>query len=434
MIDDSITLLELNTMVRELLEYNMLRTYKVKAELSEVRVSAKGHCFVELIQRNEHNNTPVAKARGVIMSQVFPLIKMDFEETTGQTFCAGLQVLLVVTPKFHEMYGYSLVISDIDPTYTLGDMARKRKAILDRLKKEGVIDLNASIPLPTLIQNIAVISSPTAAGYGDFRHQLDNNIHGFRFNYKLFPATMQGEETERSIIEALNRIIHDTLTQWDAVVIIRGGGAVSDLNGFETYNLANHCAQFPIPIITGIGHERDTTVLDMVANVHLKTPTAVAAFLIEKMENNADILKALYEDIIGKCSQRLQMEHRNLDDCSSGIQLTVANFKSQRELRLMNMFQQVCHTVLHRISTCQITINGHEDHLKLQYDHVINKEINKINFLEQSIYMNDPQRILSRGYSITRTNRHAVKSSAELKQGDILLTQLAEGEIISIVK
>ena len=289
----AMTLLELNALVREAIESELTGTYRVTAELSEVRTSAKGHCFIELIQKSERSNAAVAKARGVIMAGTFQLLKLDFEETTGQAFCAGLQVLMEVRPTFSELYGYSLVVTDIDPTYTMGDMARKRQEIIERLRSEGVLELNKTIPLPMLIQNIAVVSSPTAAGYGDFCHQLDGNAMNYRFRHKLFAATMQGELTEPTIIQALEAIANDD-EAWDAVVIIRGGGAVSDLNGFETYNLANHCAQFPVPIITGIGHERYTTVLDEVACVSLKTPTAVADFLIARMDMNAQKIQALF--------------------------------------------------------------------------------------------------------------------------------------------
>ena len=431
---EELTLLELNALVREVIELNLEKTYRVKAELSEVRLSAKGHCFIELTQRDEHSNTPVAKARGVIMAHVFRLIRMDFEETTGQTLCAGLQVLLDVQPQFSEVYGYSLVVTDIDPTYTLGDMARKRKEIISRLEREGVKDLNRSLTLPQLVQNIAIISSATAAGYGDFCHQLDNNPRRYRFNHRLFHAVMQGEDTEKSVIDALNRIMADESCQWDVVVIIRGGGAVSDLNGFETYNLANNCAQYPLPIITGIGHERDTTVLDYVANVHLKTPTAVAAFLIERMDNNAERLHDLFATIAEASSHRMQTEQFKLNSLSSAVQYTVQNFRTRREMKLDNLFQRLCQQTVQRIEMCSVIIEAKATQLRQRYEVRFNTENHRLNLLEQAVRMNDPERILSRGYSVTRKDGKSVRNAAQLKAGDRVTTQFADGEITSVVE
>lgn len=232
----------------------------IQAELSDVRSNTTGHCYLEFVQKDPRSNNLVAKARGMIWNNIYRLLKPYFEETTGQLFTSGIKVLVKVTVQFHELYGYSLTVLDIDPAYTLGDMARRRREILLQLEEEGVLTLNKELEIPVLPQRIAVVSSATAAGYGDFCHQLQHNSGGFFFYTELFPALMQGNQVEESVLAALDRI-NARINEFDVVVIIRGGGATSDLSGFDTYLLAAACAQFPLPIITGIGHEREDTVL-----------------------------------------------------------------------------------------------------------------------------------------------------------------------------
>ena len=274
---NTVTLYELNHLVSKVIESEMPSEYWVEAELSECRES-RGHCYMELIQKDERTATPIAKASAKCWANKWMLIRPGFERTTGQRLHAGMKVLLKVYAQFHEAYGFSWIVTDIDPTYTLGDMARKRQEIIRQLKEEGVFDLQKELQLPLFCQRIAVISSETAAGYGDFCNQLADNPYGFQFQTRLFPAIMQGEGVEQSIIAALERIFSFHIPQnFDAVVIIRGGGATSDMSGFDTLALAENVANFPLPIITGIGHDRDECILDMVSHTRVKTPTAAAA-------------------------------------------------------------------------------------------------------------------------------------------------------------
>lgn len=384
----TLTLYQLNSLVRELVENSFTDSYWVTAELSEVRVAGRGHCYLELVEQGERGAAPKAKARAVIYANLFPMLKLTFEEATGQVFCAGLKVQLEVSISFHEAYGYSLVVRDIDPTYTLGAMEQLRRQILLQLEQEGVMEMNKSLVLPRPLQRIAVISSATAAGYGDFCNQLDGNVQGYAFRHQLFPALMQGEGTARSVISALDTIAGEA-DRWDAVVIIRGGGAVSDLAGFENYNLAACCAQFPLPIIVGIGHDRDTTVLDFVANISLKTPTAVAAFLIDRMDEEAGILRN-YERI-GQMAVCLLDSHR------SHVQ--------QLELGVRSALRQYMQTLHYRLDT-----------------------------FERAIVHYDPVNILRLGYSITRLNGKTVSSVSALTDGDVLVTQLADGIATSVVE
>lgn len=407
-----LSLYDLNTLVRRSLEQCLPDEYWVQAELSEVRVHpATGHCYVEFVQKDPRSNNLVAKARGVIWSNVFHLLRPYFEESTGQMFTAGIKVLVQVTVSFHELYGYSLTVQDIDPTYTLGDMARRRREILAQLKADGVLTLNKELPMPVLPQRIAVISSASAAGYGDFCHQLEHNPRGYYFRVELFPSIMQGERTESSLLAALDRI-NQRLEYFDVVVIIRGGGATSDLSCFDTYLLAAACAQFPLPIITGIGHERDDTVLDTVAHTRVKTPTAAAECLIARMDEAADRLQQLSEHIYNGVSARLQRERTRLQGCRQRIPASSIRCLSQARLQLTSARKD-----LHRAVDALLTRQRH-----------------RLELLQQRITDASPQKQLARGYSITLKDGRAVKDASSLKPGDVLTTRVYKGEIQSIVK
>lgn len=406
-----LSLFDLNALVRHSLEQCLPDEYWVQAELSEVRVHpSTGHCYVEFVQKDPRSNNLIAKARGVIWSNIFHLLRPYFEESTGQAFTAGIKVLVQVTVSFHELYGYSLTVQDIDPTYTLGDMARRRREILTQLEAEGVLTLNKELPMPVLPQRIAVISSATAAGYGDFRHQLENNPRGYYFRVELFPAAMQGERVEDSILEALDRI-HERQEEFDVVVIIRGGGATSDLSCFDTYLLAAACAQFPLPIITGIGHERDDTVLDAVAHQRVKTPTAAAEYLISRMDETASHLSELVERLHEDVTLRLRQEHIRLQQYRSRIPTA-----SVRRLATARMELLTAHKDLHRAVESMLT-----------------RQRYRLELLRQRVADASPEKQLARGYSITLKEGRAVKNAAELHPGDRIETLLKEGKIISTV-
>lgn len=315
---ERLSLLELNALVRRSLEQCLPDEYWIQAELSDVRSNTTGHCYLEFVQKDPRSNNLVAKARGMIWNNIYRLLKPYFEETTGQLFTSGIKVLVKVTVQFHELYGYSLTVLDIDPAYTLGDMARRRREILLQLEEEGVLTLNKELEIPVLPQRIAVVSSATAAGYGDFCHQLQHNSGGFFFYTELFPALMQGNQVEESVLAALDRI-NARINEFDVVVIIRGGGATSDLSGFDTYLLAAACAQFPLPIITGIGHERDDTVLDSVAHTRVKTPTAAAELLIHQVAEVAEHLEELSMRIQQGAYMLLDLERRRLETLQTRI-------------------------------------------------------------------------------------------------------------------
>ena len=405
-----ITLLELNRLVREVIESEMPHEYWVEAELSECRES-RGHCYMELIEKDEHSATPIAKASAKCWAQKWMLVRPYFERTTGQRLAAGMKVLLKVYPQFHEAFGFSWIVTDIDPTYTMGDMAQKRQEIIRQLKEEGVFELQKELELPVFSQRIAVISSETAAGYGDFCNQLSDNPYGFQFRTWLFPAIMQGEGTGQSIIAALEKI-YTIINQFDCVVIIRGGGATSDMSGFDTLELAENVANFPIPIITGIGHERDESILDMVSHMRVKTPTAAAALLIDHLKIVLDTINNSQNNITRSVQQKLSTLNAQLLTVSEAIPRLFSIVKTRHEARLDTFEQKIPMLIERRLTnTCH-----------------------QLEILEEKVKSLDPQLLLKRGYSITLHNGKAVRDPRQLRQGDEIETRLEKGTLKSIIK
>ena len=407
---EALTLFDLNALVRRSLEQCLPDEYWIQAELSDVRSNSTGHCYLEFIQKDPRSNNLIAKARGMIWSNIFRLLKPYFEEATGQAFVSGIKVLVQVTVSFHELYGYSLTVQDIDPTYTLGDMARRRRGILKQLEEEGVLTLNKELEMPVLPQRIAVVSSPTAAGYGDFCHQLKNNSRGFFFHTELFPALMQGDRVEESVLSALDAILNRQ-EDFDAVVIIRGGGATSDLSGFDTYLLAAACAQFPLPIITGIGHERDDTVLDSVAHTRVKTPTAAAEYLINCMDLAADELEVLISQLHESVRSRLTEEHR----------------------KLISYRNRIPSAVVRRVSDAKLALLTTRKDISLAVQTSLSRQRHRLELLQQRLADASPEKILARGYSITLKDGKVVKNGDVLQLNDEIVTRLYQGEIVSIV-
>lgn len=407
---ESLSLYELGRLIRRTLNQGLPDAYWVQAELSEVREAYNGHCYIELVQKAERGNALLAKARGTIWANIYKMLRPYFENATGQRFAAGIKVLLQVSVEYHEQYGLSLTVHDIDPTYTLGDMARRRREILMQLEEEGVLTLNKELPMPTLPQRIAVVSAAGAAGYGDFCDQLMGNPYGFVFYPKLFPAVMQGDRVEETVIAALDRIAAER-DEWDVVVIIRGGGATSDLSGFDTYPLAANCAQFPLPIITGIGHERDDTVLDMVAHTRVKTPTAAAEYLIATLSDAAAALDALVASLTANLTECIHREEARLQQIAT---------------RLPSLLALVHTRQLHRIE--QI-----ESRLKVAGAHSLEKQQHRLQLIEKIIEGASPAHILQRGYSITRCDGRVVRNAASLPAGTVLTTEFADGQVNSLV-
>lgn len=428
---NALTLYELNGLVRQALQLTLDTPYWVRAEISELRTNR--HCYIELVQKDDYGSALTAKARAQIWANRWFMLSAMFERATGQRLAPGLQVMVQVEVMFHELYGYSLNIINIDPTYTLGDIAKRRREIMQQLKEEGVIDMNKELPLPRLLQRVAVISSASAAGYGDFCNQLHNNRKGLAFVTQLFQANMQGANTDTSIIAALNRIAAQA-DLWDIVVITRGGGATSDLNCFDSLQLAENVAQFPLPIITGIGHERDDTVIDMVAHTRVKTPTAAAEFLIHHQETELDTLENIYENILSEAATMLTNEKNHLKTLSSQLPLASSRFTSQARLHLMQLLNNVESLCTQITAREDRRIEAIASTLPMLAPMLLNKEKARLQMADVKISSADPQRILNLGFSITRINGKAVRDASHVKEGDEITTTLAYGTIISYVK
>ena len=404
----SYTLYELNSLVRSALSAVLAPAYWVQAEVAELR--ERTHCYMELVQNDAHTHTPIARAKANCWYATWQQVSRKFQRDTGSTLRPGMQVLLLVSPTFHEAYGFSYTVTDIDPTYTLGDMARRRQEILRQLREEGVFDLQRELTLPLFAQRVAVISSAGAAGYGDFCDQLLHNEYGLRFTVRLFPAVMQGQHVEESVIAALEQIAGQQ-TEWDAVVIIRGGGATADLACFDSYPLASCVAQFPLPVIVGIGHDRDTTVLDEVAHQRVKTPTAAAAFLIDHQLVELSALQSLCTTIRQLAGMQIQQGLHSLRQLTHALPL---------------LFGKA--TMGHR---------HHTDHLAYRFSHasagLLRAQSHRLDLLEQQTRYNDPQLQLNRGFSLTVANGHVVSDPSQLKSGDTIETRLARGSVHSTV-
>ncbi len=427
---EPLSLYELNHLVRQNIEGAFSGRYWVRGELAEGRKAANGHFYGELVERREEGGVIIARARVNCWARTYALVSMDFLSQTGKELTAGLKVMVQVSVTFHEQYGYSLSIQDIDPTYTLGDAAQKRKQIIEQLRKDGLLTANAELPLPLLTQRIAVVSSATAAGYGDFTRQLLENAKGYHFSLQLFPALMQGTGVEQSIINALTQIA-DEADRWDAVVIIRGGGATTDLSDFDSYPLAACIAQMPLPVITGIGHDRDTTVLDSVAHISLKTPTAVAAFLLERADRLADLLASLQQRIAVAAQQHLLVQNRRMDELLRRIPLAAQRNLSAQNRRLDDL--------VHRMPLCVSRLTARHtnylDRLSGQMSSALRMYMqlrrHGLNLISTRLEALDPTLPLARGYSITTCQGRLVRSIDDIAAGDVLTTRLKDGTITS---
>lgn len=406
---NSITLSDLTTRVQEAISLNFQKPVWVRAEISELRENA-GHCYMELIEKSEDTDTILAKCRATCWASTYRMLKPYFESSTGQTLTAGLKVLISVSVEFHGVYGFNLSVKDIDPVFTVGEMAARRLQIIRQLEADGIADMNKQLVISSSAQRIAVISSPTAAGYDDFCNQLKNNSDGYVFYHRLFPAIMQGENAEASILSALDKIFESS-ELFDVVVIIRGGGATADLASFDSYQLALHCAQFPLPIISGIGHHRDISILDMVAHTSVKTPTAAAEFLISNLNETEYQLNNIVSEINYLVSNRLDWERRNLDEMQLRIKHTLKN-KVNNKIFLLESQK-------HRL----------QSGVRLQ----LLKQRNKLSLLEKNIESHSPDFLLQHGYTITTLNGKRLTSISQVKENDLVKTHLTDGTFESVV-
>ena len=380
------SLTELCDWLQDVVETEMPARYWVRAEIASM--SVRGHCYMELVETAE-NGILSAKVRATCWSNVYGMLSAYFAQETGQALHVGMQVLVEVSVAFHAVYGLSLNIWNIDPSYTLGGLAKQRQQTIQRLREDGVMELQKSLELPSLVRRVAVVSSADAAGYGDFCDQLQHNRFGFAFHTQLYPAVMQGDMAARSVVQALGAIAEQA-EEWDVVVVIRGGGASTDLSCFDDYNLASHCAQFPLPIVAGIGHTRDVSVVDMVVHTSVKTPTAAAEWLIGRVAEQVER--------VGNLMQRLQR--------------TVRAAVGAEKNRLTYYHQRLAGVVYQAAA----------------------KEKSRLALWDKMIDLHSPERIYKMGYSLTTVNGKVVRNAKDVRPGDVLKTHLQAGEVISVVK
>lgn len=327
------TLLQLQERIREGIEEAVPPVVWITAEIGELKMHSSGHCYLEFVSYREKGHAVAAKARGTIWSSTFRLLKPYFETTAGVALASGLNVLVKVQVSFSPIYGLSLNVLDIDPSFTVGELELKRQQTIARLKDEGCFDMNSSLQIPSLPRRIAIVSSPTAAGYRDFMKQLHGNEGGFRFHTELFAAQMQGEEAPGSIVAALENIASREM-EFDAVAIIRGGGAAMDLVCFDDYTLAVNIAQFPLPVVTGIGHDHDFHIADMVAHTWLKTPTAAADFFVDAFMQQYQFIMHLFQRISLTLAQKISIERQRLLQLHNSMAQSVAALVSRRRQEL----------------------------------------------------------------------------------------------------
>jgi len=470
--NQKLTLSELNELIKDALLDAFPGSVWVVAEVSELKENRSGHCYLELVEKE--GNSIVARSRATIWSYTYRMLKPYFETTTGQLFSQGIKILVQATVEYHPAFGLSLNIKDIDPTYTVGDMALQRKEIINRLQADGVFDMNKELDLPLVPQKIAVISSATAAGYQDFMNHLENNGYGFKFHTKLFEAYMQGADAVPSIIHALERIFqYDDF--FDAVAIIRGGGATADLSSFDNYDLAVNITQFPLPVITGIGHEKDDTIIDLVAHTRLKTPTAVAEFFINGAGRYYERLLDLENRVVQLTRETIDFQQEKLERIAEGIRYSTSEFIHERQLRLYQKSNELRRDVSRFSFTKQHELNNlrHEFSSSLsvwfvetknninQKQRVLKrvvgeavlkekvglthkedlvaggirkmmlKEQERIRMNENTIRLLNPENVLKRGFTLTLKEGKIVKSVKDMNPGEEIETRFADGSVKS---
>lgn len=450
----AVTLYELNTQIKSVLKRGFSDTIWITAEITEIQKNRSGHCYLQLADKRENDDNIIATARATIWAFTFRTLQPYFETITGRILSKGMRVMLLVEVIFHELYGYSLNVRDIDPTYTIGDLERKKQEVLKQLELEGIINMNRELVFPLLPKNIAVISSPTAAGLEDFMNQLLNNSYHYQFYVHLFPAVMQGDKTTDSVISALDKI-YEYESFFDVVVLIRGGGSQTDLASFDSYDMAANIAQFPLPVITGIGHERDETIVDFVAHLRVKTPTAAAVFLIDafhKQEENLLILQAdfmnrmqdlLHEETVKQLNIAVAFKRLVpllLIDKKSSLRIISQRggyassvFISSHRYNLTHILARLENQISLGFIKQRNLLDGLERNTQRCVPLVLNEHRKCLELIVSVVKYVNPYNVLKRGYSITRLNGKAVKNIDQLSLGDCLETQLVDGFIKSIV-
>jgi exodeoxyribonuclease VII large subunit len=451
---EKISLTELQLIIRDSLYMALPDVYWVIAEISEIKENSAGHCYLELIEKQSDEKNVRARIKAIIWSNRYRFLKAFFENITGESLQEGLKILVKTKVEYHELYGLSLIISDIDPAFTIGEMAMKRQLVIKKLEEEGVFSMNKELPFPAFPQRVAVISSKNASGYSDFINQLKNNSFGYSFYTALIETSLQGTETEKSVISALDRIANH-VDLFDLVVIIRGGGSQTDLSWFDNYNIAYHVTQFPLPVITGIGHDKDVSVTDMVANRSLKTPTAVADFLVDSVAASENYIVEMSTGIIDGSRIIIEKNRNRIE--TSGIKLLplarvmmseVRDRLSSKIIDILNIGKELIFRASLIPSNQKSLLSANANSYILQKEMLVNRNVQRLSTsinnclsvnnvrlksLGSTLQLLNPENILQRGYSITSINGIILKNNEQINNDDIIDTQLYKGTIKSRV-
>ena len=451
---NSISLFELNQIIQETIKTSLDDSFWVKAEIAQIKENFSGHCYLELVEKTTLGDKLLAQSKAMIWSNTFRILKPYFQTSTNRSLSAGMKILIRVKVEFHPVFGLSLVITDIDPAYTLGDMALRKVETIKKLKDDGIFDMNRELELPLVPQRIALISSDTAAGHLDFITQLKNNPYGYHFHISLFQAFMQGEKAESSIIEALNNI-YNRINEFDVVAIIRGGGSQTDLNCFDGYDITSNIAQFPLPVITGIGHEQDDSVVDMVACLRMKTPTAAAAYLVDMLNEFECLIDERKDWAIEWFHSFLQEQSSLLENALRNLPLSMNRIFHKEQVFMQNLAYKLKHALTIKIAnenyknklllaSTQNTFNRYilRQHTKLEHYlhtlkqatiHCLQRGSSTLAHYQSVAQLSDPQQILKKGFSITLLNGQPVTDASAAKTGDLISTRLYQGSIKSTV-
>lgn len=425
---NTITLQEFNNRIKRLLADPSVMNCWVVAETTDVRINQ--HCYLQLLEKNPKTGATVAKIKAIIWGSQFRFLNARFKQVTGRDIGNDMKIMVCLSVNYSPQYGLTVVINDINPEFTLGDMERQRQEILNRLTQEGIIGQNKTVPVPPVLQRIAIVSAAGAAGYGDFMKQLTDNKYGVCFYPCLFQATMQGVKTVPTVLAALDKV-EQNQHLFDCVVIIRGGGGTEELNSFDNYDLARRVATFPLPVIVGIGHERDITVLDYVAGIRVKTPTAAAEHIILQAANALAHIGDLSNQVVSIARDYIARAKEQLSYYAGNLPIMAQRIIDTNTLRLQNFIQNIPLHVQRRIEGENAQLARQKDAIKNAVAQVKMKETMRLEALGDKIELLSPRKVMARGYTLTTCEGKIMTDAAQLEAGKLVTIHFRDGKVVA---